>query len=891
MGIKVLLVIVIFPIITSNLSIIVVASPDLIVDNESITISTVETYNSIIVRNGGTLTVDASSVTVETSVLVESNSEFRFIKLDLTGTCSVYGNSLLQGNLDYFSIISNFTTINSEIDVASSSTSSAPDINFLYISNSSVNFSVIVINGVSQIVDSDVLLELLYFSNTPQMTIINSNATFFSSTTSSPNINDLSCYKSNISIDTIQLLGSLVIQDSIFFGLADYFSNVASVLIENSTVAVFDLEIDGITEISDSNVVLELQPSSYIPQITLDDSNVTLSSTTTTSPNIDNFSCMRSIVVIDTIELRGFIVIQDSIFSGYSDHNTYVLSVLIENSTVEISNFDIGGDSDINNADVILELQHTSTIPQLTLHGSNVTILSTSTSTPNIVNFNCSNFSLYLDTVDINSFFITDSSSSNITLVDVGIDETVITNSNASFINSVIDFDLLLDHSNVFFTNCTIYSMSYDLELTNDSSLFTDNSLGCFVIWRDSNSTDLLASCLFVFPDATYYPIIEWYNTTSFPFFWAEETGDTIESLTRPGFFYSNFTVPKDFYDKTSVNSLLAIKDISDVVVWESLGQKTYPISLMMPVIDLLTLTNSFWIDTVNIRWNLTGGEISDCFFNLYLMNGSHSISIAENLSEFDYDLDTTLFSDGAYSLEIWCGDFTSSIFLIDIHNQNIPPTLTISSPFSYSSFSDEIQIQWSTNDVENDLILVDIHYSSDQVVWYPLVVSNSGTQYLWRISELNNGIYYLRFMVSDDTSTVTEVIQIQIANNYAPELTILTPKVNNEYSKEIIISWEASDPNLRDSLYFSIYYSNDNSSWIQIVSNYQESSYIWALSTLTPGTYYLLVVASDTELSTSVYVGPISIASPSSANGLSFLIVFIVLFNLMVLKRSKSRM
>ncbi len=889
-GKKILLFILVLPLITSKMSIIVIASPDLIVDNESITISTVETYNNIIVRNGGILTIDASSVTVENRVIVESNSEFQFVELYLNGNCSVSGDSFLQGYISYLSNIYNLTVIDSEINTASSTTVSAPSINYLYLHNSTANLHILRINGIGEIFDTNAILELFYLSTTPQLTITNSNVTLFSSTTSSPDIYDLSCLRSNITIDTIQLLGSLVIQDSIFSGIADYFSNVADLLVENSTVDVFDLEIDGVTEISDSQVILYLQPASYIPQMTLRDSNATILSTTTLSPNIDDLSCVRSNVTIDTIELRGFLVIQDSIFSGFSDDNTYVASVLIENSTIDLFNFDIGGDTDIYNSDVVLELQHTSNIPQLTLYNSNLSLLSTSTFTPNVVNFNCSNFSMYLDTIDITSLFITNSSFSNITLKNTVIDETVITHSNVSFYNCFINFDMILDHSNVSFTDCAIFSLSYDLDFTNDSSLFSQNSLGCFFIWRDSNSTDLLASCLFVLPDATYYPIIKWYNTTSFPYIWVEETGNTIESLTRPGFFYTNFTVPKDFYSKTSVNSLLAIKDVSDNVVWESLSQKTYPISLMIPTIDLLTSTETFWMDTVNIRWNLTGGEIADCFFNLYLVNSSHSILIIENLSEFEYDLDTTLFSDGTYSLDLWCGDFTSSTFSVDIHNQNIPPTITISSPFSYMSYSDEIQIQWSISDVEEDLILVDIHYSSDQVVWYPLVVSSSGTEYLWDISELSNGLYYLRFIASDGTSNVTEIVIIQISHNYAPELTILTPEVNKEYSKEILISWQATDPNPNDILHFSLYYSIDNSSWIQILSNYQQFSYTWDISTLTPGTYYLLVVANDILLSTSAYVGPISIVSPSSASGLSFLITLIVLFNLLVLKRSKSR-
>ena len=60
----------------------VTAATDLIVDGETIIISTAETYQSVVVKNGGNLTITSSDVAIMENLTVITNSFLKFTSLE-----------------------------------------------------------------------------------------------------------------------------------------------------------------------------------------------------------------------------------------------------------------------------------------------------------------------------------------------------------------------------------------------------------------------------------------------------------------------------------------------------------------------------------------------------------------------------------------------------------------------------------------------------------------------------------------------------------------------------------------------------------------------------------------------------------------------------------------
>lgn len=388
-------------------------------------------------------------------------------------------------------------------------------------------------------------------------------------------------------------------------------------------------------------------------------------------------------------------------------------------------------------------------------------------------------------------------------------------------------------------------------------------------------------------PDHT--AIIQWRNGTSYISPWIETPPISLKPIFGTGIFIANFTVPKTLYRLPDVVYKLTIRDNSSIV-WED-QQRQLLIDELIPNIDLLFPEDQQWEGTVSLVWNISDSGIV-YNYDIYLYNSSEQFLVVEGTTLTEYVVDTTVFSDWIYTLEIFVGDLNSTTYEISINNINDAPSVTILNPDSWGSYSEQLAIEWLMEDINEDTLTVSIFYSVDQVIWYPIIEAFYETSTIWDISTIADGRYYLQIVVSDGLLDTSKIISVTIYNPRPPTIQILSPLADAHLSDPIHISWEVFDPNPSDTLKFTVYYSNDNSTWVIISANIYTMNLTWNTTDIESGTYYILVTVTDASHSASAYMGPIYFESrskkSSSFPGMS-LTLFALGLLIILLKKKKS--
>ncbi|MGC8842804.1 MAG: hypothetical protein ACP5QS_02590, partial [bacterium] len=110
---------------------------------------------------------------------------------------------------------------------------------------------------------------------------------------------------------------------------------------------------------------------------------------------------------------------------------------------------------------------------------------------------------------------------------------------------------------------------------------------------------------------------------------------------------------------------------------------------------------------------------------------------------------------------------------------QNLPPTLSISSPVFGDSLSGSAEIKWQAADPNNDTLITTIYISEDGKNWQKVGEVEGKNQYQFNTKDKKDGRYFLKLVVSDAGSnppsralSAEKVIEIKI-DNTPPRITV----------------------------------------------------------------------------------------------------------------------
>jgi len=135
--------------------------------------------------------------------------------------------------------------------------------------------------------------------------------------------------------------------------------------------------------------------------------------------------------------------------------------------------------------------------------------------------------------------------------------------------------------------------------------------------------------------------------------------------------------------------------------------------------------------------------------------------------------------------------------------------------------------------DVDN----VKIYYSlANTSVWTLINTVTTHTTGLfttaWNISAVNDSTYKIKAVANDSETTgeVESLANITVNNvNQAPVVDLTSLTGGQTVSDDTAITWTATDPDGETSLQVDIYYSTDNSTWTNIVSDdANDGTYSW---------------------------------------------------------------
>ncbi|UCE74513.1 MAG: hypothetical protein JSV56_02090, partial [Methanomassiliicoccales archaeon] len=169
---------------------------------------------------------------------------------------------------------------------------------------------------------------------------------------------------------------------------------------------------------------------------------------------------------------------------------------------------------------------------------------------------------------------------------------------------------------------------------------------------------------------------------------------------------------------------------------------------------------------------------------------------------------------------------------------------------------------------VTNESELLSLELSTDGGNnWIPLTWSDHRWSYDWVTSSLNLGTFEIEVIATFQSTSDTDLIEIEIIDTEPPSLSILTPPDNSQHNvgSIITISGTASDNVEVTSLQLS---TDGGNSWINILSalNGGQWSYDWITSGLSPDFHEIVVRGSDgtNEASSTITVELIDSDPPS---------------------------
>ncbi len=195
----------------------------------------------------------------------------------------------------------------------------------------------------------------------------------------------------------------------------------------------------------------------------------------------------------------------------------------------------------------------------------------------------------------------------------------------------------------------------------------------------------------------------------------------------------------------------------------------------------------------------------------------------------------------------------------------NVPPSITITNPPSGGAvFNPEgetsFTITWEDSDPDDNAEIT-LYYDTDTDMsnGYTQIVTgineNDENYYIWDasspfpITDLSSGTYYILAKIWDHINSPVYTYSGPLYVNHAPSFNTLNVPEGDQYG-EVLISWDVED--VDDNAMIYIYYDTDNMGYdgtlINTVPLYEDATdyFIWDVSGVSPGTYYLYLVIDD---------------------------------------------
>ncbi len=211
--------------------------------------------------------------------------------------------------------------------------------------------------------------------------------------------------------------------------------------------------------------------------------------------------------------------------------------------------------------------------------------------------------------------------------------------------------------------------------------------------------------------------------------------------------------------------------------------------------------------------------------------------------------------------------------FFVDDNGIDDVPTLEFLEPINNISIdSGSVTARWNDIDPDSSATIALYYDDNDNGADGTLIVSDiaedaDGAEdtFIWDVSAIANGNYYLYAIISDivNSSTVYAPAQITVNNptvDIAPVIAITAPANNIVVTQgdAVTLAWSDDDPDSNATI--ALYYDTDNSGadGVLIIDSLSEDdtldSFSWNTASTAAGTYYIYAIIADSSNSSTVY-------------------------------------
>ncbi|UCE10655.1 MAG: right-handed parallel beta-helix repeat-containing protein, partial [Candidatus Thorarchaeota archaeon] len=298
-------------------------------------------------------------------------------------------------------------------------------------------------------------------------------------------------------------------------------------------------------------------------------------------------------------------------------------------------------------------------------------------------------------------------------------------------------------------------------------------------------------------------------------------------------------------------------EDISDDVF-------TMQADIVSNLILLYPNRESYVDGVVDIIWE----EASDSWghsitYDVYYTDDSKATwyLLGSDLSGTSLEWDTTSLPEGdEYAVKVVaeCSHgvtFEDSSEWLFAANKHVLTQPTVLYPNGGEVVNRSITIEWDVAiDTHGYDVTYDVSYSPDAGgSWFPLATFLTDTSYAWDTVDVTKGSSFLvkveaasyeGGLFTEDTSDDVFLLQPKMLS--LP--TILNPVGGETYNDSITIMWETSQDSWGDPVLYTLFFSMDGINWIELTSDYNDTSFEWDISGLRDGSDYVVRVIAASE-------------------------------------------
>jgi len=278
-------------------------------------------------------------------------------------------------------------------------------------------------------------------------------------------------------------------------------------------------------------------------------------------------------------------------------------------------------------------------------------------------------------------------------------------------------------------------------------------------------------------------------------------------------------------------------------------------------------------------------GNNCDCYGNLVQENSDYGISIESasinkiqfnnfisnkngNIQGFDEGQNSSFYSN--YWNEWTSPDsdlngFVDEGYFLDGFQMNYDtyPKTTPNDPYSFDYLTNTRIVYPSGNEIVSGNITMvwipvfdfaghtvyyDIHYSNDSINWFKLKENIESTEFTWDTTTVADGTTYL---IRITAHCLKELNSVVISNSFSIlnsrhillPATIIYP-LTGIFNGTIVVDWETAVDSHSHEILYDLNYSPDaGNTWITLIENISQTSFIWDTRTVNDGSQYMLQI------------------------------------------------